>query len=361
MIFAASLVASLVGAVVVGVGDVDGDATVVGVADGALQARCTVPHGRGMVPKGAVVDDDRVVLAVADDKGGRGGRGARVVLLDLRTCVERELFDEAIANQAPRVVTDAAGRTVVYAVREIDPQPAGGRFEVVKADVDAGAPVVVTARDALWVSIAQGAERERDLVFLVGESAQSGGSERDGEFHVDVIDAAANLAVLHPLGRGTFKDAVVVDGDVVVEEVRGAVRGVRVFEKGADRFVPLGMAAAPYGARGHLYTSNGKKDGGILASGVALPAARVGIARPVAVAVDAAVVVDVDRGALLPRELWTLPLWRSPREPMRLLVPKARTAVEVYGVTSSSAATPKTPPPSTQPQTPGAARPTGVR
>jgi hypothetical protein len=337
MIFAASLVAaSLVGAVVVGVGDVDGDATVVGVADGALRARCTVNHGRGMVPKGAVVDDDRVVLAVADDKGGRGGRGARVVLLDLRTCAERELFDEAIANQAPRVVTDAAGHTVVYAVREIDPQPEGARFEIVKADVDAApaGPVVVTARDALWVSIAQGAQRERDLVFLVGEGAHSG-AEPDGAFHVDVVDAAANLAVLHPLGRGTFKDVVVVDDAVVVEEIRGAVRGVRLFEKGAERFVPLGMAAAPYGARGHLYTSNGKKDGGILASGVALPAARVGIARPVAVDVDA-VVVDVDRGALLPRELWTLPLWRSPREPARLLVPKARTAVEVYGVTSSS-------------------------
>ena len=328
------LALSVAARVLVGVGDVDGTATVIGTAaphpelsEGHLTPICTVNHRRGFVPEGVVVDDHRVVFAVAADSG----RDADVVVLDLLTCGLRTLTDEAIPLQAP-VVIDDHGKKVVVVVKQIDPQREGARFEIVAVDVDdAKSAKVLTARDALWITPVRGAKSLGELRFLVGDG--------DGEFHVDKIDNG-DLAIDVAVGKGVFHSPVLVSNALLIEKQSDKEPKKAVLIDKGGNVVAGGLAGlSPVVDGAHLAYGNGKKDGGVVKDGVARRGSRAGIARPQLLAGDD-VVFWLDRGAALPGELWlsqapvttTQKPDKKVKRAVQLLPATKGKAVKVYGV-----------------------------
>jgi hypothetical protein len=307
----------------IGVADVDGSRTAIGVADGALRTVCTVEHRRGFVPKGVIVDDGHIALTLAESSG----RDAAVVVLDLKTCQMRTLFDEAIPLQAPLLVGDR-----IVAVREIDAQKDGALFEVVAAQISAkvsGGPTVLTQRRALWVTPVRGATSEAGLRFLVAEGA----GPADGTFHIDHLLQGGDLEADLFLGAGVFRSPVLTAKGVVLEEEREK-HGVIIDGNGQPLHIGLaGMSPVSDGV--HVAWGNGSKNGGIVIDGVARAGVRAGVAQPQFIN-DDGVAVWLDRGQSLPGELWWLPT--SPATAPRQLLPAAdRTAVVVYGAAPTAA------------------------
>jgi hypothetical protein len=321
------LVAFLVAnTVVVGVGDVDGSSTTIstltlgaGAKEARATARCTLPHQRGMVPPGTLVDDQHVALTLAVGST----RAGAVVVVDLRDCTQRELVDEVIPQQAPLVVDGH-----VIAVRQLDPDRAGATFDVVSVPLSGGPTEVLASRQALWVTPARGASSTSELRFLIGEGAgDSNGdtpSPDDGRFHLDHLEHGDFQQDID-LGRGVFRSPLAT-GELEVEDGKHAVlrdaRG-KVLVRGLPGLSPIRAGQT-------LATSTGKKDGTILLNGLERKSGRAGIARPQAISTAGGVVVVVvwiDRGASLPGELWSI----GAKTSTRLLPPKERTAVMVYG------------------------------
>lgn len=332
--------------VVVGTADVDGTATallsvslapVAGARPASAApaapavALCTIEHRRGFVPLGTMIDEQHLALTLAR----ASERDASLVVVDLKSCAVRELLDEVVPTQAPLLIG-----TRLIAVRQIDVTAAGALFDVVAVDVAPGsrsaAVEVLASRQALWVSPARGARTLAALRFLIADGAESD----DGNFHVDRIDDGGFVADV-ALGHGVFRAPVVVQGKLLVEvddvDPKKGARGVLRDREGRVQVSGLaGLSPVVDGAS--WAASSGKKDGSVVVDGVQRLSGRAGVARPQLLH-DDVVVAWFDRGASLPGELWAVPRavkassgTKASLTPTRLLPPKAKTAVVVYGV-----------------------------
>jgi hypothetical protein len=371
------------GAVVVGTAGLDDDATAIGAlvvdGDGArLLPVATLAHRAGFVPAGAVVDDRRLVFSVRDG----AARDARVVVLDVDTGATRTLVDEVVPEQAPVVVQDAAGPAVVV-VRPWDADAAGATFDVLRVDVAGGAAEVLASRRALWVTPVRGALARADLRFLVKDGGEAG-VDGDGGLHIDaVVDGAfvagprlpwrsARTPVLAgPAGRA---GAVLLEAAAPTDSSSPASstgrRAALVDDAGGQHgrglagMDPVVVATVGDGDAGGVAgvvvrtaaAGTGRKDGSLrvrrrVGDVDAGPwqerrAGAAGVARPRAVTAGGDVVAWLDRGASLPGELW---LVRADGTSLRLLPPRPRFVVQVYGVVAPAPATSSSPPPPTPP------------
>lgn len=368
--------------IVVGVGDVDGARTTIATvslaavalpgprADGdvtavrdpqelapasdrpGVRAVCSVEHGRGFVPAGVLIDDHRLALTVAR----ASARDGSLVVVDLRTCAQRELLDAVVVGQAPLVVD---GRLVV--VRQIEPGVAGALFDVVAVDPQSDSVEVLASREALWVTAARGGRTLDEVRFLVGEGGAAGAN--DGVFHVDALGVASGVAggvasgglvVDVELGRGVFRSPVVLAGGgwlVEVDDGSSPAVGRAVGRAGLrDRTGKVlvrglaGLSPVVAAAGGASWAAgSGRKDGSVVVDGVERASGRAGVARPLLLH-DDVVIAQLDRGAALPIELWAIPPPASKAssapssldQPRRLLPPRPRTAVVVYGATAAA-------------------------
>jgi hypothetical protein len=388
------------GAVVVGTAGLDDDATAIGAlvvdGDGArLLPVATLAHRAGFVPAGAVVDDRRLVFAVRDG----AARDARVVVLDVDTGATRTLVDEVVPEQAPVVVQDAAGPAVVV-VRPWDVDVAGATFDVLRVDVAGGAAEVLASRRALWVTPVRGALARADLRFLVKDGGEAG-ETGDGGLHIDAVvegafvpgprlpwrsartpvlagpagsagavllEAAVPAASSSSAPTTTGRRAALVD-DAGAEHGRGLAGMDLVVTATVEDGVDDGVAGGGAGdvVVRTVAVGTGRKDGSLrvlrrvgdddAGRWQERRAGAVGVARPRAVTAGGDVVVWLDRGASQPGALW---LVRADGTSLRLLPPRPRFVVQVYGVVAPPPASSSAPTSARPPSPPGASSSTPV-
>ena len=332
--------------VVIGVADVDGDATAllaVPLGKGEARPVGSLRHPRGDTPIGVLVDDDR--LAVVMPAHGD------LVLKHLVTGEEHTLATGLMRNQRPQLLLTPRGPGLV-AVRAGDGDDA---FDVVGiAPIDDRAGVdVLTSVTAGWLSLVPVAVPSSTVTastaLLSFDTPKARGIAQlqrlSGDGHV--VDGV-------PLGTGSFRNGVArLDGSLLIEREgddghvgprRSSVVAVPADArdlKGAQTVTTglAGLSPIVSGARAAMAT--GSKDGSILVDvgdgrGFSRwPGARVGQARPQFISEvggEIVVVVLVARGQQLPSELWAL----TKKGGRLLLAPPSGRVITVYGVSGAA-------------------------
>lgn len=325
------------GSVVLGVSTIDGTATEITalLPDGGQRLLAEEAHDRGIVPKGTLTRDGRLVLAVQP----RGAEGASVVVLDLASGARRVEGQRAIASQAPLVVEDAGGEAVVF-VRAHE-TPARSTFDVVRAR--GGQAEVIASTDAAWLAPVATSSVPADRFLRIEPSGAASVVHVDKDALVKDIDVGkgpVRLPLLVPSSEGggrVLVERVLPDASEVVDATTGAVvaRGLgelRPLALGDGRVV-VGAGTKRAGVRVLRLDARGRVQKDEL-----LPSERAGVATPLAAAlVDGrpVVVAWLNRGQALPGELWLF----TSGSARALLPARAGVAVEVYGVVTSGGAT----------------------